>query len=78
MNPYETLACAIFKQARDDYLFLTANRIDVMRTSRGTALFSLADVETFFKSKWCSRLLDMIGSDLTGADMLRIVRSQCA
>lgn len=78
MKPEEILICRIFEQAIEDYKELMAGKI-TQRIDKGTnSCYSIKDIEVFFGSKWCNRLLDMINSNLTGADVLSKVRAHCA
>lgn len=64
----------ILKQAIDDYKNLKAMDLTWYRDM--ASFYSIKDIETFFKGKWSTRLLEMIGSNLTGEDILRRLQSQ--
>ena len=68
MCPEEILACRIFEQAIEDYNDLKKNGQE--KGHDGSGFYSLKDIEHFFNSKWCARLLDVVNSKLTGQDIL--------
>lgn len=76
MRPEELLICRIFEQAVEDYKDLKEKNIEIKK-GNGTG-YSFKDIERFFGSIWCSRLLDMIGCNLTGNEILNRVKAQCA
>lgn len=78
MESIKALVCAIFEQAIEDYKSLNINHIEIKKDSQGTGLYSVKDIEIFFRSKWCARLLEMIDIDFSGVDILNEVQSQCA
>ena len=72
----EFLICRIFEQAIEDYRELRQK--DVTQNKDNSGAYSVKDIEHFFNSKWCTRLLEMINSDITGKDILHKVQLQCA
>ena len=76
MRPEELLICRIFEQAIEDYKDLKEKNIEIKK-GNGTG-YSFKDIERFFGSTWCARLLDMIDCNLTGSEILNRVKVQCA
>ena len=76
LRPEEVLICRIFEQAIEDYKEL--NQKNVAQNKYNSSAYSIKDIECFFNSKWCIRLLEMINSDITGKDILHKVQLQCA
>ena len=76
MRPEELLVCRIFEQAIEDYKELRKKGIEIEKDT--SSFYSIKDIERFFSSKWCTRLLEMIDCQLTGADVLNRVKAQCA
>lgn len=74
-NPGEELICRIFEQAIEDYIFLKDKKMLQYKDRNG--MFSLKDIECFFDSKWCTRLLEMIDCQFAGKDILNRIRVQC-
>lgn len=75
MRPEEKLICRIFEQAAEDYMDLIKRNIESRNTRHGTE-YSIKDIERFFGSKWCGRLLEMIGCNLTGEQMFSRIKTQ--
>ncbi len=71
----EVLVCRIFEQAIEDYRGLKQKNITQNKDNSGA--YSTKDIECFFNGKWCTRLLEMIGSEATGKDILHRIQSQC-
>lgn len=76
MRPYEVLICRIFEQAIEDYRELKDKKIAGEKDN--SSCYSIRDIEQFFGSNWCTRLLEMIDSELTGNDILSRLQAQCA
>ena len=76
LRPEEVLICRIFEQAIEDYKELKQK--NVAQNKDNSCEYSIKDIECFFNSKWCTRLLEMINSDITGKDILHKVQLQCA
>ena len=76
LRPEEVLICRIFEQAIEDYKELKQK--NVAQNKDNSSAYSIKDIECFFNSKWCTRLLEMINSDITGRDILHKVQLQCA
>lgn len=76
MCPEEVLVCRIFEQAIEDYKDLKNKKVEQEKDA--SSCYSLRDIEKFFGSNWCARLLEMIDCQLTGKDILSRVQAQCA
>lgn len=76
MNPEEVLIYKIFEQAADDYAELRKKKTTIKKDCG--CYYSIKDIESFFKSNWCARLLDIIDCKCTGIELLNKVRAQCA
>lgn len=76
MRPEEVLICRIFEQAVEDYRDLKKRKIESRDTGHGTE-YSIKDIEKFFSSKWCGRLLEIIDCNLSGKDILAKLQAQC-
>lgn len=76
MRPEEMLICRIFEQAIEDYRELKSKNITGEKDN--SSCYSIKDIEQFFSGKWCTRLLEMIGSELTGNDILHKLQAKCA
>lgn len=75
LRPEEVLICRIFEQAIEDYKELKQK--NVVQNKDNSSAYSIKDIECFFSSKWCTMLLEMINSDITGKDILHKVQLQC-
>lgn len=71
-SPGEELICRIFEQAIEDYVFLKNKNI--IQYKDRNSMYSLKDIECFFGSSWCAKLLDMIDCQLTGNDILKRIK----
>ncbi len=76
IRPEEILVCRIFEQAIEDYKDLKVKNITQEKDN--SSCYSVKDIEKFFNSNWCSRLLEMIDCQLTGKDILGRIKTQCA
>lgn len=76
MRPEEVLICRIFEQAVEDYRDLKKRKIESRDTGHGIE-YSIKDIENFFGSKWCGRLLEIIDCNLSGKDILTKLQAQC-
>lgn len=76
MCPEATLICGIFEQAIEDYRELKDKKISGEKDN--SSYYSIRDIETFFNSNWCTRLLEMIDCEFTGRDILKKIEAQCA
>lgn len=75
IRPEEILICRIFEQAIEDYKELKDKNITGEKDN--SSYYSIKDIEKFFGSNWCSRLLEMINCELSGKDILHKVQAQC-
>lgn len=75
MQPEKALICRIFEQAIEDYRYMNKNNLSGVKDNT-SGCYSVKDIEVFFNSKWCSRLLAMIDVELTGEDILNILKSE--
>lgn len=75
MTPEQSLACGIFEQAIEDYRLL--KKTGAVKLNDCCCDYSVNDIERFFGSRWCSNLLEMMNSNLSGSDVLRKIQTQC-
>ena len=78
MKPEESLVCAIFEQAVEDYGYLKTKKIEKYTVPGDKSKFSIVEIENFLKGKWCKKLLDLIPGDLcvTGDKILSVLQSR--
>lgn len=75
MSPEESLVCSIFEQAIEDYAELKKKNV-TERRSDNSGCYSIKDIEVFFGSQQCTKLLQLIGCDLNGTDILHKIKAQ--
>lgn len=75
MHPAEMLICRIFEQAVEDYRMLKEEGVH-KKGSYNVGFCSIDDIESFFNSDWCMRLLKMIDCNLKGIDILSNIQAQ--
>lgn len=75
--PEEALVCAILEQSIVDYKTLKERGVDEI-CEVGRSKYSLKEIESFFKSKWCETLLSYISNKavLSGENILKAVQMQ--
>lgn len=74
-SPEELLVYRIFEQASTDYRSLRDRHIT--QDYDDSSCYSIRDIETFFRGRWCDDLLHMIEANLKGVDILRKLKASC-
>lgn len=75
MSPEESLVCSIFEQAIEDYAELKKKNI-TERHENSCGYYSIKDIEAFFGSQWSTKILQLIGCDLSGIDILHKIQEK--
>lgn len=70
---FQALSYQIIKQAIDDYKMLIDKGIS-KDLEHGAGVYSIIEIEEFFKSNWCNNLLNTIGADINGKQLLSNIK----
>ena len=66
------LVSCIFEQAVSDYKELKTKGVSEVNGS-DSGSYSILDLELFFRGKWCNKLLELMGINVRGEDIIVII-----
>lgn len=72
---YQNLALAIFERAFDDYAYLRKNGARKAWIKDG-GKFSIVEIGKFLRGEWGSALLKGLNVDVTGAELVSMLKEQ--